>query len=265
MATPPSLEVLPNEPHCDAIVVEHLTKQFTIRHRGSVKRALLGAMRPKPLEQFTALKDISFRVPHGQTVAVIGRNGSGKSTLLGILARVYRPTAGAIHLANPQGGPARIAPLLELGAGFHPDLTGQENIEFYGAVLGLSARQINEKFEQIVEFAELGEKIDTILRTWNEGAKLRLGFSIAVHTDPDILLVDEVLAVGDEAFQNKCYRLIAELQDKGKTILFVSHDLAVVERVASRILWINNGIIQMDGDVPGVLAAYREASARGLR
>ncbi len=211
-------------------------------------------------EEFTALNDITFTVPHGQTIAVIGRNGSGKSTLLGILARVYRPTSGTAALRSAMGNTARIAPLLALDSGFHPDLTGLENIEFYGAVLGMSSKLIKARAKSIVEFAELEDKIDTLVRGWNDGAKLRLGFSIAVHTDPDILLVDEVLAVGDEAFQNKCYRLIDDLQAQGKTILFVSHDLHVVERVASRVIWLNKGIIHMDGDVKEVMAAYRNVS-----
>ena len=250
-----------------AIDVDHLTKRFILMHRGgSLKRELLGVVkkiRSRPeREQFTALNEISFQIPHGQTVAVIGRNGSGKSTLLGILARVYRPTSGTAKLFGPGGKPARIAPLLALDAGFHPDLTGLENIEFYGAVLGMSSKLIKERAADIVAFAELEAKVDTLVRGWNDGAKLRLGFSIAVHTDPDILLVDEVLAVGDESFQNKCYRLIADLQSMGKTILFVSHDLNVVERVASRIIWLNRGFIEMDGEVHTVLAAYRSASER---
>jgi ABC-2 type transport system ATP-binding protein len=252
----------------DAIVVSHVTKRFQIRHRGSIKHQLLTAARRRfsgaRLEHKLALNDISFTVPHGQTAAVIGRNGSGKSTLMGLLAHVYLPTAGTIGLYAPNGGRARIAPLLELGAGFHPELDGNDNVRFYGAVLGMTAEQMDERYQQIVDFAEIGDKMDTIIRNWNDGARLRLGFSIAVHTDPDILLVDEVLAVGDEAFQNKCYKLIARLQEQGKTILFVSHDLAVVERVASRIIWLHEGVIRMDGDMPTVLREYRNASTTGL-
>ncbi len=251
--------------NCAAIEVEHLTKEFRIHHRGTLKQAasrlLKGLGKKERIESFTATHDLSFTVPHGQTVAVIGRNGSGKSTLLGLLARVYKPTFGTVRLLAADGSPARVAPLLELGAGFHHELTGLENIGFYGALLGMDARQLRERTASIVEFAELTEKIDTPLYGWNDGAKLRLGFSIAVHIDPDILLVDEVLAVGDEAFQNKCYRLIGELQSREKTILFVSHDLAVVERVANRILWLNQGEIVMDGDVAAVLEAYRAASS----
>lgn len=274
---------------CDAIEVSHLTKVFEVRYRIPLKRRLIdaisnplgkkpshedkgeeantlseadGSKRIEENRKLPALNDVSFRVPHGQTTAVIGRNGSGKSTLMGLLARVYKPTSGTIKLSNPQGGKARIAPLLELNSGFHMDLTGEENIEFYGAVLGLNSKQMAAKKQQIIDFAELGKKVFTTIRNWNDGARLRLGFSIAVHIDPDILLVDEVLAVGDEHFQNKCYQLIAQLQNAGKTILFVSHDLAVVERVANRVIWMQSGVIKMDGDVHSVLAAYRADSIR---
>src|SRR5580692_7225204 len=176
VAAPPMI----NPSHLEddpAIEVSELTKRFTLLHRGgSLKRELLGVvnkLRNKTTrEEFTALNDVSFQVPHGQTVAVIGRNGSGKSTLLGILARVYRPTSGGARLYAPGGGTARIAPLLALDAGFHPDLTGLENIEFYGAVLGMSSKLIKARAKDIVAFAELEEKIDTLVRGWNDGAKL---------------------------------------------------------------------------------------------
>ncbi|MCW3096476.1 MAG: ABC-type polysaccharide/polyol phosphate transport system, ATPase component [Chthonomonadaceae bacterium] len=255
----------PEQPLADselpAIEIINLVKQFRILHTGSIKGALSRLLKPQRVEEFTALKDISFTVPHGQTLAIIGRNGSGKSTMLGILARVYRATSGTVRLNGPGGRPARIAPLLELGAGFQPDLTGYQNVQFYGAVLGMNGRQIRDRMDSIEEFAELKDKMDTQMHGWNDGAKLRLGFSIAIHIDPDILLVDEVLAVGDESFQNKCYRKIAELQEHGKTIVFVSHDLPVVERVANRVLWLNNGIIMQDGDPATVLTAYRATSA----
>jgi ABC-type polysaccharide/polyol phosphate transport system ATPase subunit len=253
-------------PPGNAIEVRHLTKEFRVFHKGagSIKRAILGVMRRQRVEQFTALKDVSFSVPHGQTLAVIGRNGSGKSTLLSLLARVYRPTSGEVLLYSLRPGErVRIAPLLELGAGFHPDLDGLENAEFYGALLGMTAREIDERLDDIIAFAELKGKMDTPMRNWNNGAKLRLGFAIAVHTDPDILLVDEVLAVGDEAFQQKCRQKITELQEQGKTIIFVSHDLRTVERVANRVLWLNMGVLEMDGDTATVLAKYREAAAAG--
>ncbi len=246
----------------NAIIVENLHKHFRIRYRTHLKTRMLNLLkRQPPLQEFTALHNVSFTVPRGQTVAVIGRNGSGKSTLLCLLARVYRKTGGVIQMSAEDGSPARIAPLLDLSAGFHLDLTGAENILFYGAVLGNTAKEMRACFDSIVEFAELGSKVDTHLRNWNEGARLRLGFSIAVHTNPDILLVDEVLAVGDEAFQAKCYAYIRKMQSLGKTIVFVTHDLRTVERVAQRVIWLNQGNIQMDGDVGEVLQSYRVFSA----
>jgi ABC-type polysaccharide/polyol phosphate transport system ATPase subunit len=246
-----------------AIVVDNLTKQFRVRHHPySLKQGLLIELRRRwkgdEIRRETVLDSISFTIPHGETVAVIGRNGSGKSTLLSILSRVYEPTSGTVALYGRDGGPARIAPLLALGAGFHPDLDGYENIAFYGAILGMSKQELAAKRESIVKFSELEAKMDTTMLNWSDGMRLRLGFSLAIHTDPDILLVDEVLAVGDEAFQNKCYRRIAELQAEGKTILFVSHDLPVVRRVAGRVIWLNQGVIVRDGPTQEVLDAYQE-------
>jgi ABC-type polysaccharide/polyol phosphate transport system ATPase subunit len=247
-----------NSPH--AIEIEDLHKTFVLQHRqaGTLKRAILNAVRRSPRELREVLHGITIRVPRGQTVALIGRNGSGKSTLLSLIARVYRPTSGKITVNG------RIAPLLELGAGFHPDLTGVENLELYGAILGMSPKVLQERFESIVSFAfdspDLAEKIDTPLRNYSDGMKMRLGFSIAIHTDPEILIVDEVLAVGDEAFQHKCYRKIEELQEAGKTIVFVSHDMAVVRQVAQRVIWLHYGRIRMDGTVGEVVPAYLAAA-----
>lgn len=243
----------------DAIVVSHVGKYFRLVHTGSLKQKMLGILRPPHIEEFTALRDISFRVPHGQTMAVIGRNGSGKSTLLSILARVYRPNSGTVQLFGKDGGRARVAPLLELGTGFHPELDGLENVVFYGSLLGYTAKEITARMDDIIAFSELGGKVDTPLRGWNEGAKLRLGFAVAVHTDPDIMLIDEVLAVGDEAFRKKCEVRIREMQERGVTMVFVTHDLNSVKHIADRVLWLNQGNLQMDGDPDTVLAAYREA------
>lgn len=239
-----------------AIDIRELRKVFTIRHRnaGTLKRAMLNALRRNPIERKEVLHGLDLQVRHGETVALIGRNGSGKSTLLSIVARVYRPTSGIVRVSG------RIAPLLELGAGFHPDLTGNENLELYGSILGMNIRQIRARYDDIVGFAfdspELAGKMDTALRNYSDGMKMRLGFSIAVHTDPEILIVDEVLAVGDEAFQQKCYRKIEELQRAGKTIVFVSHEMRVVRRVATRVVWLEYGRIRMDGDMSTVVEAY---------
>lgn len=245
-----------------AILIDDLHKTFVLQHRqaGTLKRAVLNFFRRYPREIKEVLKGINLRIAHGETVALIGRNGSGKSTLLSLIANVYKPTSGRVEKFG------RIAPLLELGAGFHPDLTGIENLELYGAILGMTPRTLRERFDSIVSFAfdtpDLAEKIDTPLRNYSDGMKMRLGFSIAIHTDPDILIVDEVLAVGDEAFQHKCYRKIEEFQRAGKTIVFVSHDMHVVRQVATRVVWLHQGRIRMDDGVETVVDAYVAAADR---
>ncbi len=243
-----------------AIVIQGLRKTFVVEHKpaGTLKRAALNLLRPSPREIKEVLKGIDLCVSKGEILAVIGRNGSGKSTLLSLIARVYRPTAGKVEVRGS------LAPLLELGAGFHPELTGAENVELYGAILGMTRRQIEERFESIVRFAfdtpDLIEKIDTTLRNYSDGMKMRLGFSIALHTYPEILLVDEVLAVGDEAFQHKCYRAIEQFHAQGNTILFVSHDMPVVRRMATRVVWLHHGEIRMDGRPDEVVEAYLAAA-----
>lgn len=243
-----------------AIACSRLSKSFVVHHQvyGSVKLAAVNALRRRPRELIEVLKSLDLTVHRGETVALIGRNGSGKSTLLSLIARVYRPTHGTISVHGS------VAPLLELGAGFHPDLTGYENIELYGSILGMGVRRIRERMEDIVAFAfdapDLAAKADTPLRNYSEGMKMRLGFSIAIHTDPDILLVDEVLAVGDEAFQAKCFRRIEEIQRSGRTIVFVSHDMPVVRRAASRTVWLDAGTIRMDGPTEDVVEAYISSS-----
>jgi ABC-type polysaccharide/polyol phosphate transport system ATPase subunit len=240
-----------------SITVNGLWKTFP-RYKpgmGSLKSLFAFRARRTP-DKVWALRDLSFTVNPGESVAVIGRNGSGKSTLLGILARVYLPSKGGVAVRG------RIAPLLELGAGFHPELTGRENITLNGAILGLSRREIESRFDDIVGFSELEEFIDTPIKTYSVGMQMRLGFAVAVQTRPDVLLVDEVLAVGDEAFQHKCYRQIERFQKEGRTILFVSHDLESVQRVAHRTLWIDRGELKADGPTSEVVAAYHEAALR---
>jgi ABC-type polysaccharide/polyol phosphate transport system ATPase subunit len=247
-----------------AIRVVDLHKSFVVQHRaaGTLKRAAVEGvkrmLRPSPREVKEVLKGLNLSIGKGETVALVGRNGSGKSTFLSLIARVYRPSRGSIFIDG------RLAPLLELGAGFHPDLTGVENLEFYGAILGMGRRELEEKFESIVDFAfdapDLREKIDTPLRNYSDGMKMRLGFSMSIHTDPDILVVDEVLAVGDEAFQQKCYRTIREFQERGRTILFVSHDMRAVEQVAHRVVWLHHGEVRMDGAPSEVVPVYLEAA-----
>ncbi|MDW8106673.1 MAG: ABC transporter ATP-binding protein [Armatimonadota bacterium] len=237
-----------------AIRAEHLTKEFKLAHHAyaSLKGLLLSFL-PRRIERLVALQNVSFTIRKGETVGIIGQNGSGKSTLLGIIARVYKPTSGTIEVNG------RVAPLLELGAGFHPDLTGLENIYFNGVILGLTRKQVAERLDAIVQFAELEGYIDAPIRTYSSGMLMRLGFAIAAHVDADILLVDEVLAVGDARFQQKCYDKILQFQREGRTILFVSHDMEAVQRVAQRVLWLDKGILRADGEAHTVIDAYLEA------
>lgn len=209
----------------------------------------LSFRRPRS-EDIHALKGISFSVRPGETLAVIGKNGSGKSTLLGIMSRVYKPTSGKVEMNG------RVSALLDLGAGFHPDLTGIENIYLNASILGLPRREVRNRLDDIIAFAELDQFIDAPIRTYSNGMVMRLGFSVAVQVDPDILLVDEVLAVGDEAFQQKCYEKVREFQHQGKTIVFVSHDLKAVRDVATRAIWLDSGDIRVDDGVESVLEAY---------
>jgi lipopolysaccharide transport system ATP-binding protein len=235
----------------DAIVIKDLHKTFRLSHErhGSLKSLAL-SLRRRTHDYVHALNGVSFTVPEGETLAIVGRNGSGKSTLLGIMARIYKPTSGDVKMNG------RVSGLLALGAGFHPELTGIENIFLNGSILGMSRREITKRLNQIISFAELEDFIDSPLRTYSSGMVMRLGFSVAIQVDPDILLVDEVLAVGDEAFQRKCYEKVREMQKDGKTILFVSHDLDAVREVATRVIWLDSGEIRADGDPESVVSEY---------
>ncbi|MFW5697293.1 MAG: ABC transporter ATP-binding protein [Fimbriimonadaceae bacterium] len=238
------------------IEISELRKEFLLSHGGvaSFKTLFLWWKRKK-LEKLEVLKGISFTVNAGECVAVIGRNGAGKSTLLSLLARVYKPTSGSIEVHG------RMAPLLELGAGFHPDLTGHENVMFNGMILGLSRKEVAAKMDEIVAFSGLEEYMDAPVRSYSSGMLARLGFSVAAHVDPEILVVDEVLAVGDYVFEKKCFRYIDEFRERGGTILFVSHDMAAVKRVADRCLWLSEGNIEAQGDPEEVISRYRAAGA----
>lgn len=239
-----------------AIEVENLTKVFHVLHReGSVKSAAIKRIlrRMPHRSDFTALQDISFRVPKGQTVGVVGRNGSGKSTLLTLLSRIYRPTSGTIKVEG------RVATLLELGAGFHPEFTGLENVFLNGVILGMPRAELEKRLPQIIEFAGLEEFIDTPVKHYSSGMTARLGFAVAVNLEPDVLLVDEVLAVGDAEFQEKCYRKIEEFKRQGVTIFFVSHDMDAMRRVCDRVLWIEDHVIKCDGPALAVIAEYEAA------
>ncbi len=244
----------------NAIEVKNLTKVFRVLHRErSVKSAALKSLLRKfpHRSEFTALRDISFDIPKGQTVGVIGRNGSGKSTLLTLLARIYRPTSGTIKVEG------RVATLLELGAGFHPEFTGIENIFLNGVILGMPRAELEKRLPSIIEFAGVEEFIDTPVKHYSSGMITRLGFSVAVHLEPDVLLVDEVLAVGDHEFQEKCYTKIEEFKKRGVTIFFVSHDMTAIARVCERVLWIDNHVLREDGPTEEVLAKYQAGHHAG--
>ncbi len=201
---------------------------------------------------FEALKGISFVIREGETVAIIGRNGSGKSTILKIIAGVYHPTAGNVRVSGQVGA------LIELGAGFHADLTGRENIILNGLLLGLSKQEIQSREPEILDFAGLGEFIDSPVKQYSSGMFMRLAFSVATEVNPDILLIDEILAVGDEEFQKKCSKRIEEFRGRGKTIIFVSHSLAAVRQLCQRALLIDSGMLLADGPADEVVAAYEQ-------
>lgn len=238
-----------------ALELKDLRKSFMLAHGGgaSLKTALLWWKRKK-LEKLEVLKGLTFTVQKGESVALIGRNGAGKSTLLSLIARVYKPSSGTIAVDG------RLAPLLELGAGFHPDLTGAENVLFNAMILGLSRKEASARLDSIIEFAELETHKDVPVRSYSSGMLARLGFAVAAHVDAEILIVDEVLAVGDYAFEQKCYDTIEAFKKKGGTILFVSHNLESVSKVAQRCLWLEHGVVKMDGSPDAVLQAYRHGA-----
>ncbi|MFZ5815412.1 MAG: ABC transporter ATP-binding protein [Bacillota bacterium] len=238
--------------HVSAVEFRNVSKQFRIYHerRHSLKDLLL--FRRNRFESFWVIKEVSFEIPAGSMFGIIGTNGSGKSTLLKMAGRILSPDSGTVITHG------RVASLLELGAGFHPEFSGRENVYLYGSILGMSEKEINQRFDQIVSFAELERFIDNPVRTYSSGMYARLGFSVAVHTDPDILLVDEVLSVGDSAFQAKCMRQIDHLRHQGKTIVMVSHDIELVSRICDSVLWLGDGRIMALGDPHEVAGQYRD-------
>jgi ABC-type polysaccharide/polyol phosphate transport system ATPase subunit len=223
-------------------------RQFSTLKSALLSRSLIGNLRPD--ETFPAVRNVTFSVPKGRTLGVIGRNGSGKSTLLKLVAGITKPSSGTVDV---QG---RISALIELGAGFHPEISGRENVFINGIMLGLTKREVTRRFDEIVDFAEMKEFIDAPVKTYSSGMYMRLGFAVAIHVDPDVLLVDEVLAVGDEGFTHKCLDKFAEFKRRGKTILLVTHSLGLVERFCDEALWMDSGEMKGIGDPKRVVGAY---------
>ena len=234
-----------------AINAQGVWKNFRLYHERNryIKAAVLRGRRAR-YEEFWALQDVSLEVPHGATVGVIGSNGSGKSTLLKCLTGIYTPERGTIAIDG------NIAALLELGAGFHAELSGRENIYLNGSILGMSKKEIDAKFDSIVEFAGLEQFIDTPVKNFSSGMVVRLGFSIATHVEPEVLLIDEILAVGDQAFQRKSTEKIEQFRREGRTILVVSHSLGLVQQLCNTVVWLEKGRVKMVGDANDVIASY---------
>jgi lipopolysaccharide transport system ATP-binding protein len=245
----------------EAIVVEHLSKEFRIPHDRKVTmyEHIVGLLKGGnySYELFSALNDVSFTVRRGETFGVIGPNGSGKSTLLKILAGVLYPDSGKVRVNG------KIAPFLELGVGFQPDLTAKENIFLYGSILGLTRKEIGKRYDEILDFSEMRRFENMKLKNFSSGMAVRLAFATAVQTDPDILLVDEVLAVGDEAFQRKCGEKIEEIRRQGKTIIIVSHALGTVQELCERCMLLKSGRILASGETEKVVEEYLRISAAG--
>src|SRR5215813_13689941 len=237
--------------------LQNVSKRYRIRRESETTGASLfqklASLTRK--EDFWALKDVSFEVERGQALGIIGHNGAGKSTILKLLSRITVPSTGEIMING------RLSALIEVGSGFHPELTGRENIYLNGSILGMLRREITKKLDSIVDFAELRQFIDTPVKRYSSGMYVRLGFSIAAHLNPDILLLDEVLAVGDAAFQSKCFRRINELRESGTTIVFISHDLSAVTRICDRALLLMGGQISADGTTGTVIAEYQRLTA----
>jgi ABC-type polysaccharide/polyol phosphate transport system ATPase subunit len=230
--------------------------KFFYRHAGRMllRDRLAHALRPGSRERFYALSDVSFTLDHGESMAVIGSNGAGKSTLLNIATSLCDPSDGRVTI----GG--KVEALLEMGSGFHAELTGAENLRIKASLLGLTRSQVRERFGQIVEFSELGAFIDEPLRTYSNGMIMRLAFSVAINVDPDLLIIDEVLGVGDQNFFQKCVEKIMEFRHAGKSILCVSHDLKTLDRICDRGLWLEHGRVIKDGSIADVLTAYRDSA-----
>jgi ABC-type polysaccharide/polyol phosphate transport system ATPase subunit len=240
-------------PAIELVNVSKIYRRYGARHFATLKSALMQRsilQDLKPEETFQALTDVSMRVPAGCTMGLVGRNGSGKSTALKLVAGITKPTTGSVNVRG------RISALIELGAGFHPEISGRENVFINGIMLGLTKREIERRFDEIVEFAELKDFIDEPVKSYSSGMYMRLGFAVATHVDPDVLLVDEVLAVGDEGFTHKCLDKFGDFKRRGKTILLVTHSLNLVERFCDEAVWLDAGRKRLEGDPKRVIDAY---------
>jgi ABC-type polysaccharide/polyol phosphate transport system ATPase subunit len=239
-----------------AVVASAVSRSFLVypQRQVTLKEAIVRRRHLRRTEVW-AVRDASFEIEPGEAVGVVGRNGSGKTTLLRMIAGIFRPTSGRLEVAG------QVASLLELGAGFHPDFTGRENVYMNGAIHGLKRKYVTDKMDEIVSFAELERFIDVPVRTYSAGMYMRLGFSIAAHLDPDVLLLDEVFAVGDESFQRKCMGKILDLKERGRTLLFVSHSAPAVERLCERAILLNGGEVVADGPARDAIAQYHRMLA----
>lgn len=240
-----------------AVAVEGVSKKFRLYHERNqtVKSAIMRGRRIVA-DDFWAVRDVSFEVPRGQTFGLIGRNGSGKSTLLKTIARIYQPDEGRVVLNG------RVSSMLEVGSGFHPELSGRENIFLNGSILGLSRKQVAARFDEIVEFSGVEKFIDQPVKNYSSGMYVRLGFSVAVHTEPDILIVDEILSVGDGAFRQKSRQKFLEFTGQGRTVILVSHRLAQVRELCEQVAWLHDGRLRAVGPTADVVADY-EATIEG--
>lgn len=236
------------------IKFDHVTKQFSKLNQKTFKEFIPALLRgEKTQDTFTALDDISFEIKKGETVGIIGPNGSGKSTILKLIAGVMSPNSGKVTVTGS------ISPLIELGAGFHPELTGIENIYLNGAILGLKRKEIKNNLQSIIDFSELQEFINQPVKHYSSGMYMRLAFAVAIHVHPEILIVDEILAVGDQAFQEKCFKKMEEFKNsKDVTIIFVSHSLGQVEKFCTRVIYLDNHQIQYDGNTLIALSKYKK-------
>jgi ABC-2 type transport system ATP-binding protein len=226
----------------ESIVVDHVSKEFTMRYHRTIKQMTIAMMRRQQIsDKFLAVNDVSFTIEQGESVGLMGLNGSGKSTLLKLINGVMRPDAGELRTRG------RIAGLIATGAGFHPQLSGRDNVYLNAAILGMSEAETNRKFDQIIDFADIGKFLDTPVGFYSSGMFSRLGFAVAVHTDSDIFLVDEVLAVGDKPFKKKCLARMQEIKEEGRTLVYVSHAAGSVKKMCERVLVLEKGVLGYDG------------------